>query len=416
MVVQHKRGSQAPPHRTTRPAAVVRSRPPVDSPAEVVAVADPTPSPRRTVAPFRMGPVKPVKLRKINAMFYGQYGHGKTTLAATALDVPEMLDVLFIAAEPGDMSLTDRRGLDIITINKYDQLARIFEFLVLHCKWRDEYLSPTATVPEVTQALGKLLAQESELKSTIIPVEDQTEPAEEGRTWFVEQRLRVGKDLDEPYLYNTVIIDSLSEVHKYLVYKFTGVNIGQTKLDEEIERMEDWQVAQEMFRLLIRSFRDLPMNSIFVAAEAIEPAERNKKRNPHAGQALPKLAGQAAADVAGFVDIVGYLQREIDPGGETKRYLYLGAGYEGWISKHRFENLPDLEFIENPTLTQLIDLARKDKEAHGSNVTGAFPPSSFVSPRRDATGTAAPHSRSAANSPSGSGSGRSGVRRAGRRA
>lgn len=384
-----------------------------DARAEAAVAADTSLLARKAVAPFRLGPVKPVRLRKINIEVYGPYGHGKTTFAASALDVPEMRDVIFIAAEPGDMSLTNRRDLDIVIINRYDQLARIFEFLVLHCKWRDEYLSPSSTPDQKAHALEKLIDQELLYKSEIIPVEDQIAPVEEGRTWFEEQRLRTGKPLDEPYLYRTAIIDSLSEAHKYLVYKFTGVDIGKTKLDEEIERMEEWQVAQEMFRLLIRSFRDLPMNTIFVCAEAIEPAERNKKRNPHAGQALPKLAGAMAADVAGFIDIVGYLMREIEPGGETHRYLYLGAGYEGWISKHRFENLPDLEYLEDPTLTQLIALARKDEDLNGaSQPSSSRSTSSTVTPSRNAASTAAANRSRPANAPAGSRSGSgNGVRR-----
>lgn len=355
------------------------------------------PAPRRAIAPFQIGRVKPVGTRRINMMVYGPYGHGKTFLAGSALDVPEMADVLFIAADPGDMTLTDRRSLDIININKYDQIARIFEYLTLHCKWRDE------------GNVAKMLEYEQQLKSEIIPLDEQTAPAEEGRTWFVEQRLRTGKPLDEPYMYRTVIIDSISEVHKYLVYKYTGVDIGVTKLSDEIEKMEEWQPAQELFRLFVRSFRDLPMNVIFVSAESIEPEQRNKRRNPLAGQALPKLAGQMAGDIAGFIDIVGYLVREME-GGETHRYLYLGAGYEGWISKHRFVNLPDLEFLEDPSMQSLIDLARKDAELHGTSQPGSDTLRKPIAPSRNAARPAASNSRRTAVPVRASGS-RNAVRR-----
>lgn len=364
---------------------------PAAVPVEVADNVPPPPIERKAVQPFTIGPVEPIGVRRINMMVYGPYGHGKTTFAASAENEPSMQDVLFINAESGTMSLTSHRSLDTININKYDQLARIFEYLTLHCKWRDEGNTE------------KLLEYEQRLKAGIVPLSQQTAPAVEGRTWFEEQRIRTNKPLDEPYLYRTVILDSLSELHKYLVYKFTGVDIGKTKLDEELEQMESWQTAQEMFRLLIRSFRDLPMHVIFVASENIEPAERNKRRNPHAGQALPKLAGQMAADVAGFIDIVGYLVREIEPGGDTHRYLYLGAGYEGWISKHRFENLPDLEYVENPTLTSLIDLARKDAE-NAPSPSRTSTPSSPVTSSRNASRPAASNSRRTASAASRTGS------------
>jgi len=340
---------------------------------------------RKAVPAFTIGPVKPVGERFINVMVYGPYGHGKTTFAASAEGEASMRDVLFINAESGDMSLTGHRSLDIITINKYDQLARIFEFLTLHCRLRD------------SGETGRLLELERELKASPVSVEDQTGTPDPNRTWFEEQRLRTGKPMGEPYLYRTVVLDSISELHKYLIYKFTGVDIGRTKLDEEIEKMEEWQPAQELFRLLIRSFRDLPMNSIFVAAESIEPDRRNKVRNPHAGQSLPKLAGQMAGDVAGFIDIVGYLVREIT-GGETHRYLYLGAGYEGWISKHRFENLPNLEYVEDPTLSSLIDLARKDAEHNGASQSNTGTAVRAVTPSHHATGASASNASHEPNS------------------
>lgn len=343
---------------------------------------------RKVVQPFQMVPVQPVGKRKINMMVYGPYGHGKTTFAGTALDVPSMCDVLFINAEAGDMSLTGRRTLDIITINKYDQLARIFEYLTLHCMWRDQ------------GNIEKLLESERAVKSTVIELDEQTPPATFGRTWFEEQRLRLGKPMDEPFMYRTVIIDSISEAHKYLVYKFTGVNIGTTKLSEEIEKMEEWQPAQELFRLLIRSFRDLRMNTIFVAAENIVEPDRKKGRLR--SQALPKLAGQMAGDIAGFIDIVGYLVREIGKDGDISRYLYLGAGYEDWISKHRFENLPDLEYVTKPTLSSLIDLARKDAEQHDTSPARLPSSARPVSQGRNASRPAAANRRrTTANTPAG---------------
>lgn len=356
--------------------------PPPTGEGEVVAPVE-----RKAVEPFQITPVEPVDQRWLNMLIYGEYGHGKTTFAGSALDVPSMNDVLFINADSGTMSLTGRRSLDTININKYKQIARIFEYLNLHCMWRDQGNTE------------KLLEHERRLKATVIPVSDQTEPVEEGRTWFEEQRLRVGKPMDEPFMYRTVVVDSLSEVYKYLIYLFTGVDIGKTKLDEEIERMEEWQSAQEMFRLFIRSFRDLPMHSILVSAQTIVDPDR-KKGERHA-KILPKLAGQMAGDVAGFIDIVGYLERTQDKEGGFTRRLYLGAGYEGWISKHRFTNLPDLEYVENPTLTSLIELSRKDAEYGTSDtlvVEGRRPVPSAV----HASGSAAAQRRSGAHAAQGS--------------
>lgn len=366
---------------------------------------------RRLGLPFSIGPVLPVHIRKLNAMFYGYFGFGKTSLAASADDVASMRDVLFINTDEGTMSITSRRTMDFVLVTAYDQIARIFEFMSLHCYYRD--MKP--------RNIEKLLEYERDLKATIIPIEDQT-PDEDGnldpeRTWFVEQRLRSGKPMDEPYIYNTVIIDTISELHRLLVFKFTGVDLNKVKLDEELEAMDSWREAQAMFQMMIRAFRTLPVHSFFLSAEAIEPAERNKKRNPKAGMALPKLAGQAAGEVASAVDMVGYLDlsREENEGGETKetRRLYLGAGYAGWISKHRFENLPELDYIESPTMQSLIDLARKDA-THGTSESNTEPGQLTVASPSDTARAGTTQQRSSSDPSRGGGSGRRaghGVRR-----
>lgn len=353
---------------------------------------------KRGDVPFSIGPVSPVRLRKINMMVYGDYGFGKTTFAASADDVPSMRDVLFINIDSGTMSVTNRRTMDFIDVDQYAQIARIFEFLGLHCYYRDQK----------PMNIEKMLEYERQLKSQIVPEEDQTPDAsghtDPERTWFVEQRLRSGKPMDEPYIYRTVILDSISELHKLLVYKFTGIDITNVRLDEETEKMDEWAAAQELFRLMVRAYRALAMNTIFVSAQAIEPSERNKRKNPKAGQILPKLAGQVSGDVAGFVDIVGFLELiRNEEGGEIRR-LYLGAGYESWISKHRFENLPDLEYVDNPTLASILDLARKDAELNGSSEPIQQPQRGSVPPSRNSQRADSPDSGSHADPPSSGGS------------
>lgn len=396
MAIPTRRVHRDPDARAARRAAREAQSGPLPTPTEA---PEPTGkvakalAGRRAITAFKIEPVKSVLHRFINMLVYGPYGHGKTTYGASAVHVPEMCDVLLINAESGDMSLTAHRTLDVINVKNWKQVARIVEYLFLHVRLRDE------ATPE---AYAELLEMEMELKSYIVPLDDQTLDAngekDPERTWFVEQRLRTGKPMDEPYLYRTVTIDSISEIYRLLIYSYTGVDIEKTKLDEELEKMEEWPSAQDRFRLFVRQFRSLEANVIFVAAEQVEPAEKNKKRNPRAGQALPKLAGQMASEVAGFIDIVGYLVREEeeDANGKKvfKRYMYLGAGYELWISKHRFENLPDLEYLPDPSLTTLLELARKDAEADGTS----FPrpeeaDRKSVTPNRNSASPAAANSR-----------------------
>lgn len=315
-----------------------------------------------------------------------------------------MRDVLFINTDEGTMSITSRRTMDFILMTAYDQIARIFEFLSLHCYYRDQRPRNNA----------KLLEYEKDLKSYIVPLDDQTVtdeyPADPERTWFVEQRLRTGKPFDEPYIYNTVIIDTLTELHRLLIYKYVGIDLNTVKLDEAVEAMDEWREAQEMFVTMIRAFKTLPMHTLFVASMAIEPSERNKRRNPKAGQMLPKMPGKAPGEVASLVDIVGFLEKTMntpEEGGGESRRLFLAAGYADWISKHRFEKMTDLEYIEDPTMQKLIDIAKEDATRGTSQSNRSAELVSVASPS-DSASTATPHGSSRPNSSSGSRSRRAG--------
>ncbi|KKK74153.1 hypothetical protein LCGC14_2886620 [marine sediment metagenome] len=77
------------------------------------------------------------KERYLKLLIYGNYGVGKTTLAASAMLVASMRDVLMISAEAGDLSVVDMKGLDAITIKDFKALGYINEFLKQHCKARN---------------------------------------------------------------------------------------------------------------------------------------------------------------------------------------------------------------------------------------------------------------------------------------
>lgn len=276
--------------------------------------------------PFIITTPKTILERYLNLFVFGPPGHGKTTLVCSALFVPSMRDVLLVNAEAGDMSVSGPRwkGLDKIDVSKYSQIARIYEFLRLHVRARDK--GDEATLAEL-------------------------------------QAKYFGADIDEPErirYYHTVILDSLSELQKYLMYQLLDIDLGRAPLDIEpdIADRREWQSGAEMIRLLIRSFRDLPMHSLIVSAE--EEVTNDLGRIL---KSQPRLPGKLAGEVQGFVDLVGYMERKKVQGQEGYSYrLTLGSGHAKFNTKHRFENLPDLDYVENPTMQSLIDLDREDVE------------------------------------------------------
>ena len=260
-------------------------------------------------------PAESAAERNLKCLFFGEVGVGKTTLGASAREVKSMQDVLFIDAEAGELSLAGMRSLDVITISTYKALARIFDWLHLQ-----------------VAAKG-----------------DEARLLELQKPFIGDGRVRH---------YKTVVIDSLSEVQKYLMYQLLGIDIGKAKLDSEPEtaQQRDWLASADMIRLLVRSFRDLPMHVIFICAE--EPNDLGKLE--------PKLPGKLSGEVPGFMDIVGYLAKVKGKDEDTRR-LHLAAGNKKWKSKHRFRNLPDLNYLEDPTMEGLLALDRKDATATNGN-------------------------------------------------
>lgn len=263
--------------------------------------------------PFTIGSPRITK-KYLKMLIYGPYGVGKTTLAASAEDVPEMSDVLYIDAEGGMLSLADRPDIDVIEINDFSQFARIHQYLIRHCAARDA---------NDTEALKKL--EES-----------------------------LGLDRKVPKRYNTVVIDSLSEVQRYNMYQLLGVKIGTAKIDDDWETPEfsHWNKTTEMMRLVVRSFRDLPMNIIFLSSEKV--ADEKK------GTITINFPNQLSKDIPGFIDVVGYYQAITNKGQDgmvsVKRRLELEPG-RIYLAKHRFgKALKGQSGIDEPTMQLLYNL------------------------------------------------------------
>lgn len=249
-------------------------------------------------------------------MIYGDYGVGKTTLAASCVDVPEMCDPLFISAEAGDMSI-EELDMDMVQVQSYSQFARVHEFLRIHCKARDE---------GDLETLRKLEARAKGL-----------DPSQ----------------IETPRQYRTCIIDTLNEVQKYAMYQLLGIVVGEQPLDVEPEnpQFKEWNLATEMIRLLVRSFRDLPMNVIFVCSETVSEDDRKRRIR------TPGLPGKLANEVQGFLDAVGYYVAATLEGGETRRRLFLTPG-QTYQAKNRFPNWHGT-YLDNPTMADIYYLNRK---------------------------------------------------------
>lgn len=262
------------------------------------------------------------KERWLNMAVYGEYGVGKTTFAATACDSDWMRDVLYVDAESGDLTLQDRPTIDVIRISNYTQLARIVEFLRLHCAARDA--------------------------------------GDEERIRELDAKVR-GEASEKAPKYKTVVIDSLTEIFKYCMYNLTGIKLDKYVLDMEPEQpgFGEWGKSTEMIRLLVRSLRDLPMHVIFVLSEK---SVDDKAKRASIQLNLPKAL---AAELPGFLDLVGYLDIAAIGGDKNNpvmaRRLYIQPGM-GFLAKNRFTGVKE-QYIEDPTMPKIAKLIRSAQQS-----------------------------------------------------
>ena len=275
-------------------------------------------------------------------LIYGDFGSGKTHLAATAAMVEDMRDILYISLEGGEKTLReiarvcrknniDVSRIQVIPVQTYKQYAYIYEFLKIHVQARDKNDLVT---------LRRLEAQVRGLAPEI-----RSDDA------------KLAEVIPNPLKIHTVITDSLTEAQKYCMYQLLGIDPLTQKLDAEPDaaQFQDWGRSREMIQFLVRRFRDLPVHSIFIAGQSIE---QDAKKQFHYA---PMLPGKLADDVRGLVDTVGYLTMIPQEGGHIVRRLYLQGGMYGTshiAAKHRFGTKLNSFYLDNPTMQMLYDLGQ----------------------------------------------------------
>lgn len=168
-----------------------------------------------------------------NMLVYGDAGVGKTVLAGSAIEVPEMRPVIHLDIEGGTLSLRNRYPeVDKVRIDSWEDLVRVYK----------------------------------ELKSN-------------------------------PTSYRTVILDSLTELQQFGMEEimFRAVTKAEEEGDDrdpDLPGIGEHGKSNERMKKIIRRFRDLPLNTIFTALERVDVDRKNRKFiKPLLS---PKLADQVA--------------------------------------------------------------------------------------------------------------------------
>lgn len=301
-------------------------------------MADPTKS--QTIAPVSAPPfqITPLKTehRFIKCLFYGKFGDGKTSLAASAVDVAPMRDVLMVNAESGAMSVEEaehiknRDDIDQVRVTDFKTVAYIQEFLQAHCLARD-----SNNLERLQKLQGRIFG---------LPQDKWLEIKEDG-----EGLLRLRK-------YRTVIIDSLTEIDTFSMYQLLGIKVDM-KLDQEMDvaQFAEFRKNNQMMQLLVRAYRDLAMNVILVASTQYVQDELKRMHW------TPALTGKLSGQVQGFVDVVGFLQtgKPSEGSKDIPRRLYIQPVGQ-FDAKSRMASFKD-PYIDAPTMEKLMAAWNRNK-------------------------------------------------------
>jgi len=281
----------------------------VKKPASTAGVTGNAPKKAVSTPAFRIETVQK-RTPFLKALFYGNYGVGKTTLAASALNVVPMNNVIMVNAEKGDLAVNEEKNLDAITVSDFKTLGQINEYLRQHCVARD-----AGNTERLRQMESKLRGVEPE-------------------------------EIKTPREYRTVILDSLSELEAYCFNQLLGIT-DNTRLDEETQSAEwaEYKKNNIMIQRVVRAFRDLPMNVIFICGEKYNQDEMKRYKY------VPDLTGQLAKKVQGFMDMVGYYVVG-GTGEDVERRLYVTPSKK-YDAKHRYQSFKG-DFFTNPTMTSIL--------------------------------------------------------------
>lgn len=204
---------------------------------------------------------------KMNILIYGDPGSGKTHLAGTAQDVPEMKNVHFFNIDGGLMTLASRGDITATDIGSVDQLEQEFYKIVNHDK---EYEGvKTVVIDNISELLTLALEAEA--------------------TKAYKDRARKNKNytIDEIYL-------------------------------------EDYGVAGKKLARILRGFRDLPIHVIYLAHKK----DKMRKGTNVLEASIPNLTDKLCTAVMGYMDVVAYLytaDEQIEKDGQyyTEMHRYL---------------------------------------------------------------------------------------------
>lgn len=225
----------------------------------------------------------------MNILVYGEPGVGKTLLGGTALDHKDLRPCLYLDVDGGITTVRERKDLEVKQVRTMTEARQIFNTLYDSVNW----------------------------------------------------------EADEPTLpYKSIVVDTLSELAKLDMREIMKkVAQENPKMNEYVPSQREYLISGERVREIVRHYRDLPCHVIFLCHSD------DRKDNQNRTVFFPQFSGRLRHDIAGFIDVVGYMYADIDKD-RTERYLQV-TKTRTVSAKDRTNKLGGV--VANPTLPDIWD-------------------------------------------------------------